>query len=43
LPIYLDGKAEEFLRKLADQKGTEVEQIVNEWIREDIDLIKSAR
>jgi hypothetical protein len=43
LPVYLDPKAEAFLRALADQKGTEVGQIVNEWIRKDIDLIKSAR
>jgi len=42
-PIYLDFKAEAFLRKLADQRGTEVGQIVNEWIRKAIDLIKSAR
>ena len=30
-----------FLRKVADEQGTEVERIVNAWIREDIDLIKS--
>ncbi len=43
LPVYLEPKTDAFLRKLADQKGTDVGEIVNEWIRKDIDLIKSVR
>ena len=38
---YLDPDAAAFLRRVADEQGTEVERIVNAWIRKDIDLIKS--
>jgi len=41
IPVYLDADAAAFLRKVADEQGTEVERIVNDWIRKDIDLIKS--
>jgi hypothetical protein len=41
VPVYLDAEAAAFLRKVADTQGTEVERIVNDWIRKDIDLIKS--
>lgn len=40
-PVYLDPDAAAFLRKVADQQDTDVERIVNDWIRRDIDLIKS--
>ncbi len=43
IPVYLDSGAAAFLRKVADEQGTEVERIVNDWIRKDIDLIKSVR
>jgi len=42
IPVYLDEKAAAFLRKVADEKGTEVGGIVNDWVSRDIDLIKSA-
>jgi hypothetical protein len=41
IPVYLEPDAAAFLRKVADEQGTEVERIVNDWIRKDIDLIKS--
>lgn len=41
IPVYLDPGAATFLRKVADEQGTEVERIVNAWIRRDIDFIKS--
>lgn len=41
MPVYLDPEAAAFLRKVADEHKTDVEQIVNDWIRRDIDLIKS--
>ena len=41
IPVYLEPDAAAFLRKVADEQGTEVERIVNAWIRKDIDLIKS--
>jgi hypothetical protein len=41
LPIYLDPDVAAFLRKIAVQKGVEVEAIVNDWIRKDIALIET--
>ena len=41
LPIYLEKNVEEFMRKLADEKGKDVEELVNEWIRSSMQLIQS--
>lgn len=41
MPIYLDPDTAAFLREIAEQKGTDVQRIVNDLIRRDIDLIKS--
>ena len=41
MPVYLEPDTAAFLRKIADEKGTDVQQIVNDLIRRDIDLIKS--
>ena len=41
IPVYLEDDAAAFLRKVAGETGTDVERIVNDWIRRDIDLIKS--
>jgi hypothetical protein len=41
LPIYLEPDVAAFLRKVALQKGVEVEAIVNDWIRKDIALIET--
>ena len=41
MPVYLEPEAAAFLRRVADERGTEIERIVNDWIRRDIELIKS--
>jgi hypothetical protein len=41
IPVYLDPDAAAFLRRVADERKTEIERIVNDWIRRDIELIKS--
>lgn len=41
MPVYLEPDAAAFLRKIAEDKGTNVQEIVNDFIRRDIDLIKS--
>jgi hypothetical protein len=38
--VYLEPAAA-FLRQIAEEKGTDVQQIVNDLIRKDIDRIKS--
>ncbi len=43
LPVYLDPDVAEFMRELADRKGTEIECIVNDWLRKSIDLVQSAK
>ena len=42
LPVYLEPDAAAFLRKIAEDKGTDVQQVVNDLIRRDIDRLKSA-
>jgi len=41
MPVDLEPEAAAFLRKVAEEKGTDVQQIVNDLIRRDIDPIKS--
>lgn len=41
LPIYLEKDVDEFMRKLADETGKDVEELVNEWLRSSMQLIQS--
>jgi len=43
IPVYLDEDVAAFIRKLAEQKGTDVETIVNDWLRRSIRLVESAK
>ena len=43
IPVYLDEDVASFLRTLAAQKGTDVESIVNDWLRQNIRLVESAK
>ncbi len=43
IPVYLDEDVAAFLRTLAAQKGTDVESIVNDWLRQSIRLVESAK
>lgn len=43
LPVFLDPDVAAFLRELAEKKGTEVDSIVNDWLRKSIDLVQSAK
>ncbi|MDQ7781674.1 MAG: hypothetical protein RDU20_02265 [Desulfomonilaceae bacterium] len=42
-PVYLDPDIADFLQDLAQRKGSEVDTIVNDWLRKSIDLIQSAK
>ena len=33
LPIYLEKDVDEFMRKLTDENGKDVEELINEWLR----------
>ena len=43
IPVYLDKDVADFLRKVAEQKGVEVDSIVNEWLRRSIRSVESAK
>ena len=41
LPVYLDPDIQEFLHKHAQAKNTEVQSIVNEWLRNNIKSVRT--
>ncbi len=43
LPVYLDSEVQNYLRERAQSKGVELNQLVNELLRRDIDMIESVR
>ncbi len=43
IPIYLEPDVDEFIRRLASEKGKDAEKLVNEWSRHDIRLVQSAQ
>jgi hypothetical protein len=43
LPIYLEPDVDDFIRRLAKEKGKDVETLVNEWLRHGIRLIQSVQ
>ena len=40
-PVYLEPDVNDFMNQLADEKGVDIQQLVNEWLRVNIKLIKS--
>jgi len=43
LPIYLEPDIADFMRKLSGQKDTDIEKLVNDWLRKNIDLIETVQ
>lgn len=43
LPIYLEPDIADFMQKLAGQKDTDIEKLVNDWLRKNIDLIETVQ
>jgi len=43
LPVYLDEEVQSYLQERAKAKGTEVVQLVNEMLRQDIKLIEAVK
>jgi hypothetical protein len=43
LPIYLEPDIADFMRKLAGQKDADIEKLVNDWLRKNIDLIETVQ
>lgn len=42
-PIYLKPEIYDFLRIFAGKKNIEIETIVNDWLKKDIEFIKTAK
>jgi len=43
LPIYLEPDIADFMRKIAGEKDTDIEKLVNDWLRKNIDLIETVQ
>jgi hypothetical protein len=41
LPVYLEPEIADFMRTLAGKKNTDVETIVNDWLRRNIGFIQA--
>ncbi len=42
-PVYLEPDVAAFLSKLAEKKQTDIQALVNEWLRATIRLVESAQ
>lgn len=40
-PVYLEPDVNDFMNQLADEKKIDVQELVNEWLRANIKLIRS--
>ncbi len=43
LPIYLEPEIADFMRKIAGEKGINIETLVNDWLKRDIGLIQTVK
>lgn len=43
LPVYLDHEVQSYLQKRAKSKGVKLTQLVNEMLRQDIQLIEAVK
>ena len=41
IPVYLDPDIAIFVRKIAAQKGVDVETLVNDWLRKDMAFLET--
>lgn len=41
LPIYLESDVDEFFTQLANKKNVDISVLVNEWLRNNINLVKT--
>ena len=42
-PVYLEPDVDNFLSTLADEKDTSVQDLVNEWLRMNIEMVRSVQ
>lgn len=42
-PVYLEPDVHEFLSRLAEEQGIDMQKLVNEWLRVSIRLLESVQ
>lgn len=42
-PLYLDSDVEEFMLKIAQERNIDLQSLVNEWLKANIQLIQSLK
>jgi hypothetical protein len=42
-PVYLEPDVDSFLSTLADERDTSVQDLVNEWLRMNIQIVRSVQ
>jgi hypothetical protein len=42
-PVYLEPDVDDFMSKLADERDISIEELVNEWLRRNIQSIQAAQ
>ena len=43
VPVYLDGKVQRFVERIAERKRTDVSAVVNRLLRSEMDLVEAAK
>ena len=42
-PVYLEPDVDDYMNKLAEERGLDVQALVNEWLRASIKLFQSVK
>jgi hypothetical protein len=42
-PVYLEPDVDNFLSTIADEQDTSVQDLVNEWLRMNIEMVRSVQ
>jgi len=42
-PVYLEPDVDDFMSRLADEKGLDIQRLVNDWLRVSIQLLQSVQ
>jgi hypothetical protein len=40
-PVYLEPDVDDFMSRLAEEKGLDIQRLVNDWLRASIQLLES--
>ena len=42
-PVYLEPDVDDFMSRLADEEGLDIQRLVNDWLRVNIQLLQSVQ